>query len=43
MSVWGYIAVAAAGALFGVLMASILSTIRSITDMQDVWGDDDDL
>ena len=43
MNPWGFLAIGVAGALFGVLLASILSTIRSITDMLDVWDDDDDL
>lgn len=43
MNLWTLGAIAIAGGLFGMLVANVVITLSHLGDMEDVWGDDEDL
>ena len=43
MNLWAIAAIAAVGATCGVLIANLVIAISHLGDMEDVWGEDDDV
>lgn len=43
MNPWAFVVLAVAGGAVGVVIANIVITVRNLGDMQDVWGDDEDM
>ena len=43
MNLWAIPIIAAVGAACGVVIANLVISISHLGDMEDVWGDDDDL
>lgn len=43
MNLWAIAAIAAVGATCGALIANLVIAISHLGDMEDVWGEDDDV